>query len=252
MKVTFFFRQFVMLALVFSACTHPVKISLPSPEEIVKKETHMGQQLASRVKSQLVFKQDAKVSQYLRQMAETLTKSIPEFKNHKIHLFMVQFKQSPEGKIPLSVSLPKDYIYLSIPILRLADYDSEIAAEIAVQYGHLLKRHVYGQLLKYSGLPLKEIPLFGRKGVLTFSKEEQLEALLEGVEILYRAGFDPRGIVSMMAKFENLESGSPYSLDDIAEFLDKIREKIALYVPLRNPIVRTQRFLSIQERIRNL
>jgi hypothetical protein len=285
MKITQF-KELLVLATIFSACSHSTTMIRPSHEDLAKKESHLSRRLESELQPFLIFKRDTVVNKYLYEMANKLkpkptldpsaesidlqaqtnplkrprTKFPRKIADIPLKVFVVQIKP-PYHQKRSSFSLPKNQIYLSKKVLSLTEYDSEIAAELAIQIGHLSKQHVYRHWLDYqnliseSGLSTKsetKVPFFGETGFLTFTSEEEAEALLEAVDILYKAGFDPRGLISLLAKFEKHPDLSPYSEEDIPEFLDKIREKIALYVPLRNPIVRTHRFITIQERIQNL
>jgi hypothetical protein len=72
------------------------------------------------------------------------------------------------------------------------------------------------------------------------------------VSLLYRAGYDPRGLVSLWARFRALGLASPYGAELLSRMEEKSREAITLYAPLRNPIVRSDPFLEMRKRVQQL
>src|SRR5206468_4279479 len=90
--------------------------------------------------------------------------------------------------------LPTSRLYLSASLIRSIDYENELAAVLAFELGHLTKRHA---LKRLSDKPQQQpgVEYFGPNGIFAFNEEQQLEAAAEAVNIMYRAGYDPRGLV---------------------------------------------------------
>lgn len=99
---------------------------------------------------------------------------------------------------------------------------------------------------------LLELGYFKPKGVISFSKQEELAAVQTAVGILYRAGFDARGIVSLFHYFEKKSRFSPYSNEMMSQLIESARREIALYAPVRNPVIRSQSFLMMHKKFRRL
>ena len=75
------------------------------------------------------------------------------------------------------------------------------------------------------------------------------------VDILYGAGFDPRGLVTYYQKLESVSdrlSSDLEDLDFLREVTEACRHKIAASSPLRNPRKQTVKFKKVRERIREL
>jgi hypothetical protein len=72
------------------------------------------------------------------------------------------------------------------------------------------------------------------------------------VGILYRAGFDGRGLVAHLERYRAYPEASPYSPARLEKMIDLARRTIALSSPLRNPIVRSPAFQAIRPRLRRL
>ncbi len=322
MKVLMHFYLIITLVLIFSACSHSKKEINISGEQLAKIENHMGQKLAHKLDRHLLFKEDMKVRSYLD---ETIRK-LAGHTDFRVRIFAMK---TPQKRVSPSFNLPNSRLYLSQQSLKLADFDSEIAAEIAIQLAHLSRKDVYNHLTQIAllkkmaknahhatstgesagtdsdtrtstdkGLELShesnskelsanidflptadlpnidtpqtpdlytkpdpkttlrnfgiDIEIPGAKDALRFTESEETEAWVGAVDILYKAGFDPRGLLSLLEKYEKLGTRSPYPLKAIPELQEQVRQKISFYVPLRNPVLRSQEFLVIQERIRKL
>jgi hypothetical protein len=70
------------------------------------------------------------------------------------------------------------------------------------------------------------------------------QSLATAVDLLYRVGFDPRGLLGWIQKSESVSVG------ERAEYLDLIQLELRKYSPLRNPIVRSIEFSQMSERIK--
>ena len=80
----------------------------------------------------------------------------------------------------------------------------------------------------------------------------ELAALESAVDLLYRARFDPRGLVSLLQRFQKKSGKIPWDAATLRRMVEKTRESISLRSPLINPIVRSDRFLHVRKRIQKL
>lgn len=206
---------------------------------------------------QLSFKKDPQIQAYLGKVALRIAE-----KNSELHL--------PEVKIFLlrdttrhyrSYALPGGRIYLSAGSLKGLEFESEAAALIAIELGHLLNEHVQDYLRRNpSGLqvhniaalpdvlPLKtlgapdDIDFFGKDGMFAFSAKANEETVISAVSLLYDAGYDPRGLITVLQRMMDNSAHSPWDEAELSHLLDQVRKSIALLTPLRNPIVQTDDF----------
>jgi predicted Zn-dependent protease len=174
-----------------------------------------------------------------------------------------------------SYGLPGNRIYLSRGFLRGVDYESELAGALAMELAHVARKHVHARLALQSGeprmvertveyatleglLPLhpsqprRPIDFFGARGIFAYEEEALLEAAETAVGLAYRAGYDPRGLVGVWTRYQAAPANSPYPQATVAKLLERTRQVIANYVPLRDPIVRSPQFIAIQKRIKRL
>lgn len=230
------------------------------PAEQVRQENEVGGELAQSLESQIRLKRDDDVSVYLRNLAQRLAESYPPLKQLPLGVLLV----TDRGGRWESFSLPGGRIYLSIGPLKGVEYENEVAGVLAIQLAHLYGRDVLERIKERrapveGGIPSEQPPessrvidFFGPAGVFSFSEARRLNAIDEAVGILYQAGYDPRGVISILTLFRANPAKSPHDPGALAKLLDRARAAIALRAPLRNPVVRSDEFLAVQKKIREL
>ncbi len=151
-------------------------------------------------------------------------------------------------------SLPGGHIYVTTALLRLAN-ENELASVLAHEVGHIVARHSLktlkasqeyddiakqlGELTGVAGDVARDLGVgLGRMigaGFLTVhSRDEEREADFLGVRAMPRAGFDPRGMITMFQKLQRIEAqdssllGSLFSdHPDAGERIENTRYEIA-------------------------
>ncbi len=279
-KLWFLAARILTVSLIFSGCA---SVAPPHNQvthaEMVKRDHVMELQLIQKMESKLKFKRDLKVLGYLRKIAQTLVDGTPGLQGSRAIVSLIQDKKTKWK----SYSLPGNRIYLSVSLLRTLQFENEIAAEMAIQFGHLLNQPLIARLSQSSqnskaaqnsknskniktaqddshrdqvhedhSEVFKNVDYFGPKGLFSFSEEAEISTMQTAVGLLYRAGYDARGLISLYNRFQENPSYSPYELGTINRLIDHTRQEIAIYAPLRNPIVRSEEFLLIRKRIKNL
>ena len=143
--------------------------------------------------------------------------------------------QRPEEKVPYdfkvldahqvnAFAVPYGHVYLTTGLLESADSDDEVAAVLGHEWGHVARRHslkafkkelIWGTL---TGFALKDqedwLQTLGgiglTMGFLKMSREDEREADADGVELPYRAGYDPQGEIAFFNKLlEERKGGRP-------------------------------------------
>ncbi len=216
-------------------------VQAPSYLEQVQKEKTVGEILARNFEKIVNEKKDIVVQKYLK---ETVLKNLKTSLDIKLKIF-----KKPETN-RVNYSLPGLYIYLSLSALKGVEFENELAAMIALQLGHLHHQHVVKKVKNQNPEEIKDF--FGEGGLFAYTQEELLEADRYAYQILYSAGYDPRGLISVWSYLAKSPSRAVYSKDVLALLIDQTRQMISESAPLRNPIVRTGAFYSIQKRIQQL
>jgi len=259
------------LGVLAPACAIGPSLELPITEtERVQPDEEIGAGLARQFESKLDFKQDKEVLIYLHDLAAKLVEKNTALKFTSDGVLVI----SDHGALWRDYSIPGNRIYLSSSLLKRLSYENEIAAAIAFELSHILMRHlpqrmhekhksfqasnpadfpsIEGLVPTSSDGADKEVDFFSPTGVYAYTDENFLECVDGAVNLLYEAGFDPRGLVSLWELYRSELRHSPFEDELLGKLMDKTRTSIAQHSPLRNPIVRSQAFLAIQKRIQGL
>ena len=166
---------------------------------------------------------------------------------------------------PLVMSIPGHRVYIGQKLLSEMEYENELSALLALEFSHLLLRHSVvnapsnlGEAVTLSSeqvpessaheMPIKTFSFWGPKGIFSYTKAQEEEAIRTAVKLLYQAGYDSRGLVSYLRKRHTLEKDMSSSR---VKFLEAAaREEIAKYPPLRNPTISSSDFNTLLKRIK--
>ncbi len=263
-----FLSSSILMVSVFGlSCASQTSIQSVTQGERVKWNRSFGDEVAQQLRPRFKFKQDIEVSAFLKNMARKLVEFTPEIAGSVYSVLIVRDRDLKWRNF----GIPNQSIYLSNGLLRELDFENEVAAILAIQLAHIMNKNLQAQFARAVkkqniadssiidthldslwSLKNKEIDYLDPKGIFCFSEKSELIAVQTAVGILYRAGYDSRGLISLFDRYNNRLDRSPYNKKEIDDFIEQARREIAVYAPLRNPIVRTQKFLLIQKRIKNL
>jgi hypothetical protein len=159
-----------------------------------------------------------------------------------------------------SIGLPgtsgkMEQIHLSLNVLKNIEYENELAGLIAIEIFHARRKTWILRAQQAQSLKLmqdwKKI-MFMRQHLTNSEGERDREAFRSAVHNLYQLGYDPRGLVSLIQIFKKNPDSSPFEGVFLDELSNDVRREIAIFPPLRNPIIRSNRFLIFQKRVRQL
>jgi predicted Zn-dependent protease len=239
-----------------SGCATPPPPETQSTEERERRDQDLGTRLSEEFERKVAQKKDADVTVYLRAVAEKLVLATPELKDAPVGVLLIQDR---DGKWR-NYGLPGNRIYLSVGLLRRVEFENELAAALALELAHVLHRHAVSRVPQDGPGPRPDgVPstsgspeFFGPAGIFAYSETERLAAVETAVGVLYRAGFDPRGLVSLWQRYQGAAAESPFEAGTVMRLLERTRQVVARLAPLRNPVVRSDEFVGIQKRIRRL
>lgn len=255
----------LLLALGVGCSSAPKKEEIPVTEQL-RRDSALGRNLTEKFETHLTFKEDMEVSVYLRSVAEKLTLSTIPLHEAPIGVRVIK-DRSEQWR---NYALPGNRIYLSAGLLKQFEFENEIAASMAFELAHILKRHVGKQLEARQELidssiesasvfggagsedQSSSVEFFGPSGVFAFSEEQILQSARESVHIMYRAGYDPRGLISMWRNILEHPEHAYFEKTTLERIIAATRETYAALTPIRNPIVRTDSFLKVRQRIASL
>jgi len=227
----------------FVACTYPELKKEETIQETVKKDEATGAKLAPQFEQNFHKKRDKKVEAYLTDLTKRLAHNVQDLGTNSFQVTLLDDRRLRWT----NYNLPTSRVYLSVGLIRSINFENEIAAGIALELAHLRKRDVATQLSTAGKIDFSEAD-----SVFAYTEKTQLGAIENAVDLLYQAGFDPRGLVTLFQIYQKNPTHSPYSEAMLVRFLEKTRRTLAAYTPLRNPVVRSQNFLLIRKRIQTL
>jgi predicted Zn-dependent protease len=217
----------------------------------IEQERELGKKFAKQVEQEVRILPDKKGTEYINKLGQRLLGHAEE-----VH-FDYTFKLVDSDEIN-AFALPGGYIYVNRGLIVAADNEGELAGVVSHEIGHVLARHgterlttTYGYNLVLSlalgGSSATWVSLlgdlFGKAGILAYSRSQESESDELGVHILYKAGYDPRAMASFFTKLQQEKKRKPGTLgkffsshpltEDRIEHVDKIIKGFGLRPDLK-------------------
>ncbi len=218
-------------------------------------DVEMGRQVAAEAERELNLIDDALLGEYINRLGQQLATVTP------FEPYAYQFTLVNDSAIN-AFALPGGFIYINRGIIEAADREAEVVGVLAHEIGHVALRHGTNQASKSYiaqaplailgglfgggggvGSILTELGIgFGANSIfLKFSRDAERQADLLGAQILYDAGYDPKGMTEFFEKLE-ADAGNPGSeffsshpnpgnrLGDVAEEIERLGAPPATYL----------------------
>lgn len=219
-----FIRLFGTVAVLsFVACaTSPIGRSqlVALPDDQVNA---MGAEAFTDMKKQIPTSKDSSVNQYVVCVANEITNALAEKQAWEVVVF--------ENAEPNAFALPGGKIGVHTGMLKVAQTPAQLAAVLGHEVGHVLARHSNERLSeaaavnvglaltsalfkdkesKAYGITMAALGLGAQVGyTLPHSRTQESEADVIGLDLMSRAGFDPRQSVELWRNMEKAGSGQP-------------------------------------------
>jgi predicted Zn-dependent protease len=174
------------------------------------------------------------------------------------------------------MALPGGYFYVNSGLILACDSEDELAGVMAHEIAHVAAHHAAREMTRMNYMQIGSIPLmiftqgtWTGYGIyeasqlaipitfLEFSRQFEAEADFLGIQYMYRAGYDPQGMVSIFEKLDALEKHKPGALSrafsDHPATPDRIaavENEIATLLPARpDYLVTTSEFDQVKARL---
>ncbi|MFH2128266.1 MAG: M48 family metallopeptidase [Pseudomonadota bacterium] len=178
-------------------------------------EVAWGREVAGLVESEVTLVNDPKVKAYMqslgRRLAPLSTRPGMPY----------TFKVVDRGSVN-AFALPGGFIYLHKGLVSFAANQSELAGALAHEVGHVAGRHHARETFKtfkamgagivaggltapVSGMGLLSQRYFQNMAYMKFTRDEEREADRMAVEMLYRAGIRPTGLITLFERMSRLK-----------------------------------------------
>jgi predicted Zn-dependent protease len=193
----------------------------------VEDEVRIGQEAQKEVRSQVPELSDAATRDYVQALGRSLAPHAdgPEYP----YSFTVANQRDLNA-----FALPGGPVWVNRGVLEAATTEAQVAGVIAHEISHISKRHAADQLTKATvanGLLGLLGAVLGDEGgtgamatravaglaangfMLKFSRDDEREADEEGLRIMQRAGYDPRGMVEFMSLLVEQQQRNPGAVE---------------------------------------
>lgn len=183
------------------------------------KEVAMGQAIAKRVDEEYKMAEDP----LLKDRVETIGKKIAKVCDRKEIDYHFNVLDDEEVN---AVSLPGGYIYINRGLIEKIDNDDQLAGVIAHEVGHIVARHSIKKLqasqiytvlrVLTAAAPSGSASEAGSAAdaaftelMLGYSREDELLADQLAARYMKLAGYDPKGMITMLEKLDDISKRKP-------------------------------------------
>tara|TARA_Y100000590_G_scaffold303577_1_gene342303 strand:+ start:7166 stop:7828 length:663 start_codon:yes stop_codon:yes gene_type:complete len=191
--------------------------------------------------------------EYLQKIAQELVNQSSELRGFDVHVYIGELR----GVKGLNRTLPGIDIYLDPRLLKGIEFENELAALVALELGHLIQRHAVQKLSEavpgeFSSLNFedKKKLLYGEDSLFIFDVNQMKRSIRSAVKLLYQRQYDVRGLDIVIRRFVDQGAHRLFRTRDRERLVDEVHRSISKFPPLRHPIVQTERFKKIKNRIK--
>lgn len=173
----------------------------------IEEEWQLGQQLSQDIARQVRFNNDAAVNEYVRSMGQRLVAQTPAPFNQLPWTFHVV-----EDPAINAFAIPGGHVYVNSGLIAAAENASELAGVMAHEISHVTARHTTEAISRQYGISILAGLVLGQNpnqlaeiaaqilaggAMARFSRADEAEADELGIQAMFRAGYDPRGMAAM-------------------------------------------------------
>ncbi|HOZ46619.1 MAG TPA: M48 family metallopeptidase [Candidatus Hydrogenedentes bacterium] len=177
-------------------------------------EIALGEEIAVQIEQEETILDNADIQAYVNDIGFRLSRVAPR------QDIEYAFKVIDAPDTVNAFALPGGHMYIYTGLMRLCENEAELASVMAHEIGHVSARHHGEQMTRQYGLEfLKRIvlgadpkssyvlvaDLIGQAHVTRFSRANEREADELGAEMLFRAGYDSRAMLTFMEKLQDFE-----------------------------------------------
>jgi len=230
-------------------------------------EIGVGHQYSDEVMKSSHLITDPVITEYVNRIGQNLVKN----SDAKVP-FTIRIIDSDEIN---AFALPGGYFFVNSGLILAADEESELAGVMAHEMSHVIAHHAAREMTRADyaqiGSLASMIFLGGWTGYgvyegsqiavpltfMKFSRTFEAEADYLGVQYMYKAGYDPQGMITMFEKLEALEKQKPGTLAKAFEDhpptgdrIVNIENEIATILPPKpDYVVTTSEFDDVKSRL---
>jgi predicted Zn-dependent protease len=225
-----------MLVVIIQACSEIPLAPKISVREQLEVDTRKAAGLVSEFKKQGQFFSNPAVEKYLESVALQIISAEDEMRGEKVQ---VRIHADTKREWKRSFGFPGILIWIPRSFLDRVNFENELAALMAYQLA-LVKNRELAKTIERDSARASDLI----RGSFDFSREAISSSVDLGIRMMYAAGYDPRGMVSLIEKH-------PEFFVNDREFLVKQAQKTKNeFLPSLQPIVRSNDFLRMKKELK--
>src|SRR5579863_29092 len=237
----------------------------------IQSEIALGKELSQEVEKTSKLVNDPVIVAYVNKVGQNLVRNSDAKVPFTIKVI--------DSDVVNAFALPGGFFYVNSGVLLHADNESELAGVMAHEIAHVCARHQTRNATKANIMQIASIPVMmtlpytlAGYGIyegmnlaipltyLKFSRDAEREADYLGIQYMYKAGYDPNGMINVFEKFEAIEKQAPGTIPKIFDThpatpdrITAAQNEIATILPPRPEyIVDTSSFEAVKARITRL
>ncbi len=175
-----------------------------------------------------------------------------------------------------AMALPGGFFYVNSGLILACDSEDELAGVMAHEISHVAAHHAAREMTRMNYMQIGSVPLmiftqgtWTGYGIyeaaqlavpltfLQFSRQFEAEADYLGVQYMYKAGYDPQGMVSIFEKLDALQKHKPGAISRAfsdhpatGDRIDNVENEIATILPAKSEyMVTTSEFDVVKARL---
>lgn len=234
-------------------------------------ELSVGRQYAMEVEKTSHLVTDPVVEEYVNRIGQNLVRN----SDAKVP-FTIKVLDTDEIN---AMALPGGYFFVDSGLILACDSEDELAGVMAHEIAHVAAHHAAREMTKLGYMEIGSIPMivfaqgsWTGYGVyeaaqlamplsfLEFSREYEAEADYLGIQYMYRAGYDPQGMVTIFEKLAAMEKHKPGAISKAfsdhpatPERIAAVEHEIATILPPRPEyLVTTSEFDQVKARLERI
>lgn len=203
----------LVLCLMLLGCStyQGVRFNILSTEE----EIRLGQQVSAEIERREELLDNPAVQAYVGEMGRRLADASPR------QDVQYTFKVIDSPKNVNAFALPGGYMYVYSGLMKLCDNEAELASVMAHEIAHVAGHHHGESMTRQFGynlvmsiilgedahaLAVLGAELLGTAGAMHYSRGHEREADYLGMDMLFRAGYNPEAMLSFLEKMIDADS----------------------------------------------
>jgi len=221
-------RLVLIIALISTNVVAQTKVTPPKNKYTPQQDVEIGREAAAEVRKEYPLINDSQIRNYLERLGDRLVEAAPRELNNPVF----EYSFTPVNLKDINAfALPGGPMFVNRGMIEAASTEGEVAGVMAHELAHVLLRHGTANATKAQGFQIGALAgaiagavIGGGWGevisqgsqfglgtwLMKYSREYERQADIIGVQIMARAGYDPRDLAHM---FETIQrqggSGGP-------------------------------------------